>query len=185
MSKKIAVFLADGFEEIEGLTVVDMCRRAGIEVTTVSIKDTLDIMSSHQIPLKADRLFENVNFDEMDMLVLPGGGLGTENLEKCDKLKEVLIKAAGEGKNLAAICAAPRVLGQLGLLKGRKACCYPGNEEKLLGAEVIMDKGAVKDGPFVTGRGMGTSVEFAAAIIEQVLGKEKSEEILRQIQYIF
>ncbi len=185
MSKKITVFLADGFEEIEGLTVVDMCRRAGIDVTTVSIKDTLNIMSSHKIPLKADKLFEDVNYEEIDMLVLPGGGLGTENLEKCDKLKELLKKADGEGKFLSAICAAPRVLGQLGFLKGRKACCYPGNEDKLLGADVVRDKGAVKDGPYVTGRGMGTSVEFAAAIIEQLLGKEKSEEILRQIQYIF
>ncbi len=181
---KIAVFLADGFEEIEGLTTVDMCRRAGIEVTTVSIKDTKEIMGSHSIPLRADALFEEVDFAGMDMLVLPGGGFGTKNLEECEKLASLLKEADKKGQNISAICAAPRVLGQLGLLKGVKACCYPGNEEKLLQAEVLQDKKVVADGRFITGRGMGASIEFAAAIIEKLLGAEKAEEILKQIQFI-
>ncbi len=180
--KKIAVFLADGFEEIEGLTTVDMCRRAGIDVTTVSIKDNTDIMGSHNIPLKADKIFEDVDFSQMDMLVLPGGGLGTQNLESCEKLNELLKKADSEGKFISAICAAPRVIGKLGLLNGKKATCYPGNEQFLIGAEYVNEK-AVKDGRFVTSRGMGGSIEFAAAIIEQLLGSEKAKEILDQIQY--
>ncbi|MCR5626534.1 MAG: DJ-1/PfpI family protein [Lachnospiraceae bacterium] len=179
---KIAVFLADGFEEIEALTPIDMCRRAGIEVTTVSIKDDLNVMGSHKIPVRADALFEDVNYDEMDMLLLPGGGLGTENLEKCDKLTTLLKKADADGKYLSAICAAPRVLGKLGFLNGKKATCYPGNEEHLKGASYVPDK-AVSDGRFITARGMGASVEFASLVITQLLGKEKADEIEKQIQF--
>ncbi len=184
MDKKIAVFLADGFEEIEGLTVVDMCRRAGIEVTTVSITDTREIMGSHGIPVRADALMKDTDFDGMDMLVLPGGGKGTENLEQCAPLTELLKKADAEGKLFSAICAAPRVLGRLGLLEGKRAVCYPGNEKWLKGAEYAADEKTVIDGRYVTGRGMGTAVEFSAAIITQLLGAEKAEEILRQIQFL-
>ncbi len=180
----IALFLADGFEEIEGLTTVDMCRRAGIPVTTVSIMDTADIMGSHQIPVKADKLFDEIaDYGEFDMLVLPGGGLGTENLEKCEKLLELIRKADGEGKELAAICAAPRILGRLGLLNGKKATCYPGNEGHLTGAEYHPECKAVTDGRMITARGMGAAVEFAAEIITKLKGREKAEEILKQIQF--
>jgi len=181
--KKIAVFLADGFEEVEGLTPIDMCRRAGIEVTTVSIGDSLNIHGSHDIIIKADRLFNEVNYDEMDMLLLPGGGKGTENLENCEKLLDLLKRADSDGKILAAICAAPRVLGKLGLLKGQRAICFPGNEEYLEGAEIAKGEKAVISGRFVTARGMGAAVEFGAAVIESLLGREKAEEILGIIQF--
>ena len=181
--KKIAVFLADGFEEVEGLTPIDMCRRAGIEVTTVSIGDSTDIHGSHDIIIKADRLFDEVNYDEMDMLLLPGGGRGTENLENCEKLLELLRKADSEGKMISAICAAPRVPGKLGLLKGQRATCFPGNEKYLEGAETVADEKAVISGRFVTARGMGAAIEFGAAVIEKLLGKEKADEILSIIQF--
>lgn len=180
--KKIAVFLADGFEEIEGLTPVDLCRRAGIEVTTVSIKTDRNIISSHGIPVTADKLFEEVNYDEMDMLLLPGGGDGTKNLESCDKLGKLLIEADKKGKYLAAICAGPRVLGKLGLLNSHKATCYPGNEEFLKGAECLPDK-VVRDGRFITGKGMGASVDFALAVVETLVGAETAADIKEKIQY--
>ena len=181
--KKAVVFLADGFEEVEALTPIDMLRRAGVEVTTVSIKESLDINGSHNIVVEADKLFEDVNYEEIDMFILPGGGLGTENLENCDKLEKILIKANDDGKFISAICAAPRVLGKLGFLKGHKATCYPGNEKYLEGAEYDVDAGAVTDGRFVTARGMGTAIEFGSAVISQLLGEEKAREIEAQIQF--
>ena len=180
----IALFLADGFEEIEALTTVDMCRRAKINVTTVSVMDSLDVMGSHVIPVRADMLFDDVKFDDYDMLVLPGGGTGTENLEKCDKLLNLLKKADGDGKFIAAICAAPRIPGKLGMLEGRKACCYPGNEKYLAGAQIMNDSmKAVTDGRFITGRGMGASIEFAAEIIAKLKGSDESSRILQKIMY--
>ena len=114
--KKAAVFLADGFEEIEALTPVDMMRRAGIEVTTVSI-DGPEVRGSHDIIVKADMVFEEADLDSMDLLLLPGGQ-GTKLLENCEKLLTFIKKADSEGKFISAICAAPRVIGKLGLLKG-------------------------------------------------------------------
>ena len=180
--KKVAVFLADGFEEIEGLTPVDLCRRAGIEVTTVSVKSDKTVISSHGIPVIADKLFEDVNYDEMDMLLLPGGGEGTKNLESCEKLNDLLKEADKKEKFLAAICAAPRVLGKLGLLSGHKATCFPGNEEFLTGAECVPDK-AVTDGRFITGKGMGASVEFGLEVVKALVGEETANEIKGKIQF--
>lgn len=181
--KKAAVFLADGFEEIEGLTAVDMCRRAGIDVTTVSVMETLDIMGSHDIPVQADALFNEVDFDAVDMFILPGGGKGTENLEKCRPLADLLLKADKDDKYISAICAAPRVLGKLGLLKGHKATCYPGNEGFLEGAEYLPEAKAVKSGRYVTARGMGCSIEFASAVVSQLLGQDAATELEKQIQF--
>ncbi|SKB59303.1 4-methyl-5(b-hydroxyethyl)-thiazole monophosphate biosynthesis [Lachnospiraceae bacterium] len=183
MAKKAVVFLADGFEEIEGLTTVDFLRRAGVDLTTVSIKNETDIMGSHNIPLKADTTIDKVDYSDVDMFILPGGGLGTENLEKSEVLKDILVKADHDEKFISAICAAPRVIGKLGFLNGRKATCFPGNEKFLEGAEYCPDEKAVTDGRFVTSRGMGASIEFAAANCAQLLGKAKAEEILAQIQY--
>ncbi|MBO6133610.1 MAG: DJ-1/PfpI family protein [Lachnospiraceae bacterium] len=182
--KKVACLLADGFEEIEGLTVVDMCRRAGIDIKTASISDSLEVTSSNGITVKADCKFDDIKFDEMDMIVLPGGGLGTENLEKFAPLKDVLLSFNEKGKFISAICAAPRILGDLGLLKGKKAICFPGLEGRLTGATIMSNEKCVTDGHIVTARGMGASVEFAAAIITQLLGAEKAEEIERQVQFL-
>ena len=181
---KAAVFLAEGFEEIEGLTPVDLMRRAGISVTTVSIGDSLEVISSHGIAVKADALFDELEgFADFDLLVLPGGGEGTKNLENCGKLLDELEKADKNGKLIAAICAAPRILGKLGMLKGKQAVCYPGNEEFLQGALVHPEFKAVMDGRFITARGMGASIEFGAFLIEALEGKEKAEEILEKIRF--
>ena len=133
---EVCVFLADGFEEIEGLTVVDLLRRAGIETRTVSIMGQEEIQGAHGIIVKADSLFENTDFSEVKMLVLPGGMPGTIHLKEHKGLEELILKHNEEKKYLAAICAAPTVFGGMGILKGKKAICYPGMEEGLTGADV-------------------------------------------------
>ncbi|RDU23324.1 DJ-1 family glyoxalase III [Anaerosacchariphilus polymeriproducens] len=180
--KRVSVILADGFEEVEGLTVVDLLRRADIQTDMVSITKEKQIEGAHGIQITADTLFENVDFNEVDMLVLPGGMPGTLNLEAHKELNELLIKFAEEKKKLAAICAAPRVLGDLGLLNGKHAVCYPGNEERLEGAAVSQEKVEV-DGNIITSRGVGTAIEFALTIIEVLKNKEEAARIKEAILY--
>lgn len=178
--KQVSVFLADGFEEIEGLTVVDILRRAGVKVTTVSVMGRKEIHGAHNIEVKADTLLEEMDFAETYMLVLPGGMPGTLHLKECEKLRELLLKYDKEEKLIAAICAAPSVLGELGLLKGRKACCYPSFEEKLNTDKVVFDAVAV-DGHITTSRGMGTALTFALELTAQLCGREKAEEIRESV----
>ncbi len=179
---KLFLFLAEGFEEIEALCVVDICRRAGLDLVTVSVTGDKQVLGSHNIPVVADELFESVDFSDPGMLILPGGGLGTKNLEEHQALRELLNKANSENRYISAICAAPRILGKLGFLKGQKACCYPGFEECLEGAEVVKDA-AVVSGNYITGRGMGCTMEFAFAIVERMADKEKMEEVRDKIMY--
>lgn len=179
---KAGIFLADGFEEVEGLTVVDLLRRAGIEVETLSIMGRELVESSHKVKIKADKLAEEANYDSFDILVLPGGMPGTLNLGNSQIVQDNLQKMQREGKWLGAICAAPSVLGEAGLLKGKEAVCYPSFEEKLLGAKVCFDSVKV-DGKIITSRGMGTAIDFGLAIIEQLISKEKAEEIGKGIIY--
>ena len=170
---KVYVFLADGFEEIEGLTVVDLLRRAGIETITVSVMGREEIIGSHRIPVTADTLIGKVHPTKEDMLVLPGG---------CEGLKGFLMKAAEENGRIAAICAAPTVLGKLGLLNGRKAICYPGMEDGLAGAEVTVEP-VVTDGNITTSRGLGTAIPFALRLIEELSGKETADRIAESVVY--
>ncbi len=179
---KMFLFLAEGFEEIEALCVVDICRRAGLELTTVSITGKREVMGSHHIPVLADALFEETDFTDPGMLILPGGGSGTTNLEACEPLTSLLKKANSENRYISAICAAPRILGKLGFLKGQKACCYPGFEDCLEGAQVV-EEAAVVSGNFITGRGMGCTMEFAFAIVERMADKKKMEEVRDKIMY--
>ncbi len=179
---KVYVFLADGFEEIEGLTVVDILRRAGVETQMVSIMGQKLVTGSHQIPIQTDLCIEDADFSSADLLVLPGGMPGTKHLGACEVLNKQLVKFCEEGKKVAAICAAPSVLGDLGLLKGRKAACYPGFEERLTGAEVIYEKVAV-DGNITTSRGMGTAIPFALSLVAQLVSEEKAEELKKGIIY--
>ena len=132
---KIYQFLADGFEPVEALAPVDVMRRAGINVVTVSIMGRATVEAAHGIKVVADALFDEVDFSDADALVLPGGGVGTENLSAHTQLREQLVAAFGKGTLIAAICAAPMVLGRIGILKGCKATCYPGCEGDLSGAE--------------------------------------------------
>lgn len=179
---RVCVFLADGFEEIEGLTVVDMLRRAGVDTQMVSISSQKMVTGSHQIPVQADICLKDADFSETEMLVLPGGMPGTLNLGACEKLTKLLVEFYEDGKKVAAICAAPSVLGDLGLLNGKKAVCYPGFEERLTGAEVVSDKVAV-DQNVTTSRGMGTAIPFALALIGQLVSEEKADEIKKGIIY--
>ncbi len=179
---RVCVFLADGFEEIEGLTVVDILRRAGVDTQMVSISSDWMVTGSHKIPVQADVCMEEADFSGTELLVLPGGMPGTLNLGACDALTGLLVQFHKEGKKVAAICAAPGVLGDLGILKGKKAVCYPGFEERLHGANVAYDKVAV-DGNVTTSRGMGTAIPFALALVEQLVSKEKAEELKKGIIY--
>lgn len=179
---KVCVFLAEGFEEIEGLTVVDLLRRAEIEVTMASISDNLDVTGAHGICVKADALASEVNYEEMDMVVLPGGMPGTLNLGNSEIVCKQAVAFANSGKPVGAICAAPSVLGTLGILRGKEAVCYPGFEDKLEGAKVSFDPVKV-DGNIITSRGLGTAIEFAGAIIEKLASREKAEQILKGIIY--
>jgi 4-methyl-5(b-hydroxyethyl)-thiazole monophosphate biosynthesis len=178
----VCVFLADGFEEVEGLTVVDILRRAGQEVYMISVSGDLSVKGAHGIEVKADCAIDCVDFSAMDMLVLPGGMPGTKNLGNCSLLASQLKSFCEKGKWVGAICAAPSVLGDLGLLSGKKAVCYPGFEERLLGAEVTEER-VVKDGNIVTSRGVGTAIPFALCLAGCLAGEEKAREIKESIIY--
>lgn len=179
---KVYVFLADGFEEIEGLTVVDILRRAGVDTDMVSVMDRKMIKGAHDISVVADSMFGEHDYRDADLLVLPGGMPGTLHLKEHEGLAALLEQFNSEGKRIAAICAAPSILGEAGMLKGKKACSYPSFEEKLDGAEVLQ-KPFVTDGHITTGRGMGAAIPFALELTALLCGKEKSEEIGRSIVY--
>ena len=179
---KIAIFLANGFEEIEGLTVVDICRRCGLTIDMVSITEEKQVMGSHKIPVTADMTLSQVDFEEYDCLVLPGGGQGTKNLETCEPLMQQVDAFYAAGKYIAAICAAPTVLASLGFLEGRKATAYPSCMEGLTGAEPSYES-VVVDGNVTTSRGLGTAVDFALSLIGQLLGEEKADEIAESVVY--
>ncbi len=173
--KESFVFLADGFEEVEALTAVDVLRRAGMPVRTVSISSSLQVTGAHGISVKADAIYESTLFGNPGWLILPGGLPGADNLYKFAPLQGLLKQQAEspEGR-IAAICAAPAVvLGKLGLIKGRKATCYPGFERMLEGAEYV-DTRVVADNKFVLGNGPASALEWALAIVRMQLGQEKS-----------
>lgn len=179
---RVCVFLADGFEEIEGLTVVDILRRAGVDTEMVSVTEERMVTGSHKIPIRADVCFKDADFSETELLVLPGGMPGTLNLGACKELTKLLLKFHESGKKVAAICAAPSVLGDLGILKGKKAACYPGFESRLTGAEVVFDRVA-QDGNVTTSRGMGTAIPFALSLVAQLVSEEKALELKDGIIY--
>lgn len=170
------IFLADGFEEIEGLTVVDVLRRAGVETATVSVTGKKNVTGSHGIVVQADVLFEEADPAAAELLVLPGGMPGTLHLAAHEGLGRLLKEHAAAGKKLAAICAAPSVLGGLGLLAGESAACYPGFEEKLAGADVKYEP-VVVSGNITTSRGMGTAIPFALALAAQMRDPETAEKL--------
>ena len=178
---KAYVFLANGVEEIEALTAVDILRRGDVETVTVSVTGKKEILGSHNIPIGADMLFDEDRLMDADMLVLPGGGKGTNALMAHEGLRNLLFAYRDAERYIAAICAAPSVLGMNGLLKGRKATCYPGFEDKLLGATVCSDA-VVQDGNIITGKGMGVSVPFAIKLLS-VFSPAEAERVGKAIQY--
>ena len=179
---KVCVFFADGYEEIEALTVVDLLRRAGIETEMVSVTGEKTVTGSHHIAVIMDRLFEEVDFSRVDMIVLPGGMPGTKNLEEYIPLMEQIDAFYEKGKYVAAICAAPSIFGHRGMLKGRKACSYPDREAELDGAEVTHSSVEIS-GNVITARGMGCAIDFALAIVGTFLGQEASQALAKKIVY--
>ena len=177
---RAVMFLADGFEEIEGLAVVDILRRADVTIDTVSIMGTKEIHGSHDIILQADKLPEEVDFDSYDMVILPGGGLGTKNLKGSQLVKEIVQKFNDEDRYLAAICAAPTVFGCMGLLQGKNACCYGDMGTELTGANVLYDD-VVVDGKYITSRGMGTAVKFGLTLMSIFRGEEAAKDMASAI----
>ena len=163
----VYVFLAEGFEEIEAISVIDIVRRCGLPVQTVSISENCEVMGAHGIPVVADCLMDEVNFEAGKAFVLPGGLPGSDNLQACTKLEELLKRADKAGKVIAAVCAAPKILGAFGLVNGRCATCYPGYEKELQGAAPKADR-VVCDGHIITSRGAGTAADFAFAIAEKL-----------------
>lgn len=174
--KKVYLFLADGFQETEAIAVVTICRRTTIDLKMVSVTGDMMVKSSEGVMVVADVLFEDCDFSDADMLVMPGGIPGATTLRDCDKLDVVIRKHYEAKKPLAAICAAPIVYGSKGLLKGVRATCYPGNEGELIGA--ICTGNAVEvDGQFITSKGPGTTLQFGYAIIEYLFGSEVTAQV--------
>ena len=173
---KAAIFLAEGFEEIEALATVDVLSRGGISAKTVSVTEKFDVEGAHGITVLADILFEDTDFHGVDILILPGGMPGTRNLEKHAGLIELIKKFHNDKKWIAAICAAPKILGKLGLLKGQVATCYPGFEKDLEGA-ILSDESVVLSSHFITSRGAGTAVLFGLKLVEVLKNKETADEL--------
>lgn len=180
MKKKIAVHLADGFEEIEAVSIIDVLRRADLEVVAVSVTGEMEVTGAHRLKMLADTLFENVDYSQIYMIVLPGGMPGASNLDAHVGLKHQILKFVDENKQLAAICAAPLVFGNLGILKGKQAVCYPGFESYLTGAEVL-NVPVVESGNITTGRGPGVAIRFALKIVEKAVSVEKAETLAKQM----
>ena len=178
----VYVFLADGFEEIEALTVVDVLRRAEIPVKTVSVNKEM-VKGAHDISVQADCLIDDVVFEEAEMFVLPGGMPGTKNLEENEKVQMLLKSAVEQGKWVAAICAAPMILGNQGYLKNMKATCFPGFEEYLKEADVS-DNPLEICGKFITSKGPGTAMDFAFAIVSVLKDENTAQNLREQMQAI-
>lgn len=184
LEHNVALFLADGCETIEALTVADILFRAGIPCTKVSVTDTPVVVSSHKVTMVADTTIGHLDFDRFDMLVLPGGMPGTLNLKACTALTDQVVRFLKEGRMIAAICAAPSIFAELGILKGVRAACNPTVEDSLnANGAVLVRENAVKDGNIITSRAMGTAIPFALAIVEHYKGKEAADALGRNILY--
>ena len=181
MSKAI-IFFADGLEECEALITVDLLRRAGVEVTIASVMGRAEIVGAHKIRILCDAVAESVDLSAADAVILPGGLPGTEHLYESALVRGAVQSFAEAGKLVAAICAAPTVPGRMGLLKGKRATCYPGCEGDLEGADYA-DTETVTDGNFVTGSSLGAAIPFALAVIAWLDGQEKSDEVRKSIVY--
>lgn len=172
----VSVFFAEGFEEIEAITIVDVLRRAGVETKMVSITDSKTVMGSHNIPITTDILFSELNESEIEMVVLPGGLPGSTNLQKHEGLQKLIASFHNQKRALAAICAAPMVFGEAGILNGESAVCYPGFEKHLKGAK-SSDDSVIKSNHFITSKGPGTAFYFAFKIVEQLKGAEVANNL--------
>lgn len=177
----VYIFLANGFEEIEALAPIDILRRAGVEVVTVGVGSS-EIVSSHKVKFGTDTTVDKIVLDDkLEMVILPGGMPGTLNLENDDYVQAAIDYCVNNNKYVAAICAAPSILGHKGLLNDREATCYPGFEEALEGAK-LSEKYVAEDGKFITARGAGVCIEFGLTLAEKLTNPEKAENIKKSIQ---
>ncbi len=177
----VYILLADGFEEIEALTPADIMRRAGIEVSTVSIKKDMVVTGAHGIPVTADMSIHEVMPGNVTLLMLPGGA-GHELLDASNEVHYLINEAVTRASYIAAICAAPSILGKKMILEGKKATCFPGFEKYLYGAEIKEDK-VVVDGKIITGKGAGAAAEFGFTIVEILKDKKTADTLREQMQY--
>ena len=177
----VYVFLADGFEEVEALTPVDLMRRAGIEVLTVGVTGEV-VNGSHKIPVKADITIDEIQLnDKIEMIVLPGGMPGTVNLQNDVYVDQTIDFCVKNDKYLAAICAAPKILGAKGLLDGKNAICFPGFEDELTGAKLVDDIVAM-DGKIITAKGAGAALKFGLKIVETLVSTAEAEKLEESLQ---
>jgi len=176
----IYVHLADGFEEIEAVTIIDVLRRGELNVESVSITGKKSVKGAHAISVDADRLYEEANYETCEMIVLPGGMPGTTNLCAHDRLIKHIQAFSQNDKYLAAICAAPMVLAKAGVLTGKKATIFPGMENHLIGARLLGDR-VVVDGTVITSSAPGTAMEFAVKLVEILKGKEKAIQLRKSM----
>ncbi len=181
--KTVYLFFANGFEEIEALATVDILRRAGLNVKTVSVTSELLVTGANGVPVQCDMDFDQGSFEDLDALVLPGGMPGASSLKAHAGLRELILATAAQNKLIAAICAAPMVLGSLGLLKGKKATCYPGFERYLEGADITGEESVI-DGLIITGKGPGTTFDFAFDLVRTLVNEEKVSEVKAAMMYV-
>jgi 4-methyl-5(b-hydroxyethyl)-thiazole monophosphate biosynthesis len=174
--KKAVLFLAGGFEETEAVGTADVLRRGDIDTKIVSVTESLEVVGAHGIAVVADGLLSATDCGDADALVLPGGMPGASNLNACEALRRLLVRHHGEGRLVAAICAAPLVPGGLGLLRGRRATCYPGFEPQLAGA-ILTGEAVVVDGHLITGAGPGFVLDFALAVVEWLQSKKVADRV--------
>jgi protein deglycase len=178
--RNIAVHLADGFEEIEAVSIIDVLRRAELNIIVVSITGNIEVKGSHGIKIIADQLFNEVNYESIDMIILPGGMPGSANLNEHLGLREQILNFNENNKLLGAICAAPLVFGNLGILKNKKATCYPGFENQLHGA-IVTNENIEVAGNIITGKGAGVAINFALKIAEIFNGKITAEKLAEKM----
>lgn len=180
--KNVYVLFADGFEEIEAFTCVDVLRRAGVNAVMVAASSGEIVNGAHDISVLCDKNIDSCDFFDADMILLPGGMPGATNLAENEAVQHALTTVQQNGKYIAAICAAPMVLGQMGLLKGKKATCYPGFEKYLDGCEYT-GASVQEDGNIITGKGPGVSLEFAYTVARVLIGKDKVHEVRESMMY--
>lgn len=178
----VYAFLAEGLEEVECLATADVLVRAGVKVKLVSITGKREVKGSHGFSIRANALLSEVDPDQADVLFLPGGMPGTKNLAACKPLCDALVKANEEGRHLAAICAAPSVLGELGILRDKKATCYPGFEDSLIGAK-LTGAGVVTDGNVTTARGLGYALDLGIELASLLTDRTIALHVKDAIQY--
>ncbi len=179
---KVYEFLATGFEDIEALIPLDIMRRAGVDFKTVSITGDLYVESAHGVSIKADMLIEDADMSDADLIMLPGGLPGATNLNAHNGVKKAIIEQNARGKMIGAICAAPMVLGGIGLLQGRRATCYPGFEKYLEGAEYTHELYTV-DGNITTGEGPAAALPYAYTLLAALTDRQTADQVAEGMMY--